>query len=1447
MSNREDKPNPIEQARRLMAASQFDAAAEIYRAILDSDPAHFEATQAYSECMEKLGRWSHAIDSWTAALELKPSNRKAALGLAEAYRQAQCHHSALKAYQNVLADQPDQIFALAGKGETLRMMGFNDEAIRWFDAALQVKPEHLFALRGKASALNNLHRYNAAIPYWEDALKADPESEFTIKGHQQALSNLSELQARNERGEVELGPPPAPKMDPERQQGEVHFEQGMAYAKDGRLAPAIDSLRQAAKALPQWVVCLQELAILLNDNLQHDASIEIYKQILEISPDRVNAASNVGEILRKTQRFEESITAYQAALEIDSGYIYSLSGMGDALRMLERHVEALEWFDKALQRNPTHAFAMRGKAAALNALGRHEEANKFWRKSLDVEPDAEFALNGLENSLQELEAQNRKPVADHSGAVPNRNSIPDGDARQTFDEGRTLLQQGRYLDAIHSFRLTTELEPSWDEPWYFVGVAWEEDQQHQKAIQAYNGALTRNPKNVPSAIRKADCLRKSNELRAAIAAYDHAISLEPGNVGSVAGRAETLRMLGRFDDALIWFDKALLIKSNHYFATCGKAAALNALHRYDDARPLWILATEKNPESTFVQRGLAHCNAHSVDQASAKQLRALSPYRVRAGVPALTGDRQAAREWLEKGRAFHRDRQYDAAVEALEKALTMDKGFAEAALRLGMVHEDNRKFQQAILAYEKALSLDPDNFQAASNIGEAYRKNEQYHDAITAYDKALDVRSDYLYALAGRAECMRMIGEHVESLAWFERALAQDPRHTFAIQGKAASLNALQRYDEAITFWERALEVDPHSQFAKDGRDFCIAQRGNPAEKESKKELVETTAPEDAEESSTPTLDEQGRDLTALAKAGKLGDVIGRHQEIRSVMKTLVRRQKANPLLLGDPGVGKTAVVEGVAQLLASPASPPRLTNIRIVELSMGSLVAGTKYRGTFEDRIKAIIKEAVENPGIVLFIDEIHTLVGAGRTEGGSLDAANILKPSLARGEINVIGATTLSEYRKHFEADSALERRFQPINIEEPSVEATIELLHKVAPRYAKHHEIEIDSDSLAACVHQAVRFIPDRRLPDKALDLLDEACAEASLSGRKVVTAAIVAEALSERTGIPVGKLTEAERARMANIEQALWKSVVGQKEAVQHVCNTVKLSRAGLRDPKRPRGVFLFVGPSGVGKTALARSLADFLFPEGSAFIKLDMSEYSDKFTSSRLIGAPPGYSGHGEEGLLTGPLRRRPYSVVLLDEFEKAHADVQAMFLSLFEEGTITDSEGRRVEAQEAFFIMTSNIGSAAALKGRVGFGGTSEEMNQSILLEQTRGHFRPELLNRVDEIIPFKLLDDEALGEIVELHLTELQKRSQAEGVDLTWTPEVVQLCLSARKDAVYGARPALRAIDDLVAEPLGHTLLEIGSSTPRAYRAEVEDGKVVFRPRNLAQSDTNSMEEEPV
>ena len=703
-------------------------------------------------------------------------------------------------------------------------------------------------------------------------------------------------------------PPPAPpKLDTARRESEKQRELGAALVVESRPYEALGYLRKALESSPDWLDCLQDVAQLCEDLEEWDDALDAYRRVLALDPERVQESCAIAEILRRSERYEEAIESYRATLAIDAGFVFALSGMGDALRMLERNNEALEWFEKALERKPTHVFALRGQAAALNALGRHEEASTYWKRSLDIEPDTEVAINGLKNSLIELEQTTRGPIVDHTAPIPSRNSIPDGDARQTFDEGRSLLNQGRYLDAIHKFRVTTELEVDWDEPWYLIGVAWEEDLQFQKAISAYNDCLARNPENVSASYRKAECLRKNNDLRAAIATYDHAISLQTDHSDAIAGRAEALRMLGRFEDALIWFDRVLLIDEANYLATCGKAASLNALRRFEDALPLWVQASELSPDSSFVQRGLAHCQAHcgAVEQARSSN-HALSTHRVKSGVPALSGDRRAARDFLEKGRALHRERKPNDAIHAFERALTLDPTFAEAALRMGMVLEDNRRFEEAVEAYEKALKLDPENFQAASNIGEAHRKAEKYAEAIQAYDKALEVRVDYLYALAGRAECMRMIGEHEESLPWFDRALAQDPRHTFAIQGRAASLNALQRYDEALSFWQRALEVDPHSQFALDGKTFCEAQLEKEGKQPAKTEqaVPQGKKAEDAE-STTPTLDEQGRDLTALAQAGKLGQVIGRNSEIRSVMKTLVRRQKANPLLLGDPGVGK--------------------------------------------------------------------------------------------------------------------------------------------------------------------------------------------------------------------------------------------------------------------------------------------------------------------------------------------------------------------------------------------------------------------------------------------------------------------------------------------------------------------------------------------------------------
>jgi ATP-dependent Clp protease ATP-binding subunit ClpC len=475
---------------------------------------------------------------------------------------------------------------------------------------------------------------------------------------------------------------------------------------------------------------------------------------------------------------------------------------------------------------------------------------------------------------------------------------------------------------------------------------------------------------------------------------------------------------------------------------------------------------------------------------------------------------------------------------------------------------------------------------------------------------------------------------------------------------------------------------------------------------------------------------------------------------------------------------------------------------------------------------MKGIVKEAIAHPHIILFIDEIHTLVGAGRTEGGSLDAANLLKPALARGEVRVIGATTLAEYRKHFESDAALERRFQPITIEEPTAAQAVALLTAVAAQYEDHHDVEVAPSTVQACVELAVRYLPDRRLPDKALDLLDEACADASLAGHDHVDVETVARVVAERTGIAVGTLTEGERERLGRLDAVLAERVVAQDQAVHTLVAAVRRARTGLTDPKRPRGVFLFVGGSGVGKTELARALADTLFPDGPALVRIDMSEFGDRFTGTRLVGAPPGYVGHGEEGQLTGKLRRRPYAVVLLDEIEKAHPDVQAMFLSLFDEGTIEDSEGRRVQAREAIFVATTNAGTEIGARGRAGFSpGTATEVR----MERLKPYFRPELLNRFDAVVFFEPLDATALRQIARAHLERLRDRVIAKGIHLRWSEAVVERVAEHGADPKHGARPVLRAIRTLVEEPLGDLVIADGSGQAMSWYIDVADGTIRF------------------
>ncbi|MCB9678810.1 MAG: tetratricopeptide repeat protein [Alphaproteobacteria bacterium] len=1387
-----------------MARGQLGEAAAAFEAALREDPANTAAAVQLARVREAQGRWSLAVEVWEGVVRREPHRVDALSSWAECLRQAGCYHQALRAYDRTLARDRTHLFALAGKAETLRMLGRVSDALRLFDEALVLHPEHIFALRGKAATLNAMSRYAEALPYWEDALALDPESQFSAQGRRDAERELDNPRA-------DATPPVEPSLPRgERLEAEIAHAWGRALAGDRRYAEAAEAFQTALGASPDWVECAMDYASALEESRQWDEALRAYDRVLELDPTRVEAACNQGEVLRKAERFEEAIEAYDRALKLDGAFVFALAGRAEALRMLGRYDAALTWYDKALERKPTHAFALRGKGAALNALRRYEDALPVWERALALDPSADFAIAGRAHCRAELARDTPSDPPDESaGLVPwQPQRTRQGEARAHFDRGRALMQAARFQDAIAALQAACTADTQWAEPHYLIGVAHSEERQYRQAIAAFEDALRLNPEHLEAAIARADCLRKHNDYRAAIDAYDAILEREAGEIRALTGRGESMRMLGEFADALGWFDQALAIRPSHYFALCGKGACLNALGRYEEAEPLWMAALRENPTAPFVQRGLANCR-RALGRTETTSLAPPQPTSMVRG----PSPRARAKAAVEKGRSHYKAREYPSAIRAFRQALALDPNFTEAALRLGMAYEDNQQYDKAIHAYERCLAADKDHYQAATNIGEALRKNEAYEDAIKAYDRALEIQPSYLYALAGRAECMRMLGDYEASLKWFDRALAENSRHAFAIQGKAAALNALHRFEEALPLWEAAIEIEPTSQFALDGRNQCETS------------LKATVAEEP--ESATPTLDEQGRDLTALANDGKLSRIVGRESEIRAVMKTLVRRLKANPLLLGDPGVGKTAVVEGVAQRLAAEDAPERLRDLRIIELSMGSLVAGTKYRGTFEERLKEIVRECRENPGIVLFIDEIHTLVGAGRTEGGSLDAANILKPALARGEINVIGATTVDEYRKSFESDSALDRRFQPITIKEPTEEDTEALLTALARDYEAHHGVDISPEALSACVRMSVRFVPSRRLPDKALDLLDEACADASLGGHRAVTPRIVARIVSERTGIPVHDLTTEERTRILGIEGYLGQKVVGQEEAVRQVGNAVRMARSGLRDPGRPRGVFLFVGASGVGKTELAKALADFLFPEGDALVRVDMSEYSEKFTGSRLIGAPPGYAGHGEEGQLTGPIRRHPYSVVLLDEFEKAHPDVQAMFLSLFDEGVLTDSEGRKVNAREAYFIITTNAGSEVAGKTKLGFGGTTDDRRRELARERLKQWFRPELLNRIDDTVLFNELGETDLVQIAQLQLEALRARTREQGVTLTWDREVARLCATLNADRSYGARPTLRAVDELVAEPLGIELLRTETGRHRILHAVVDEGTV--------------------
>ena len=640
-------------------------------------------------------------------------------------------------------------------------------------------------------------------------------------------------------------------------------------------------------------------------------------------------------------------------------------------------------------------------------------------------------------------------------------------------------------------------------------------------------------------------------------------------------------------------------------------------------------------------------------------------------------------------------------------------------------------------------------------------------------------------------------------------------------------------------------------------------------------------------------LKEFGTDLTQKARDGKLDPVIGRAGEIERVMQILSRRQKNNPLLIGEPGVGKTAVAEGLAQLIVSNQVPDILRGKRLLTLDVSALVAGSKYRGEFEDRLKKCIKEVKEAGDIILFIDEMHTLIGAGSAEG-SIDAAAILKPPLSRGEIQVIGATTIDEYRKHLEKDSALERRFQPITVGEPNEEQALRIMEGLRDRYEAHHQVHFTDEALQAAVTLSDRYIQDRFLPDKAIDVMDEAgarmrirnmtlpdelremddklrqirsdkdkaiaeqdferaaklrdeesavkderaaaekkWAEDSQKSVHQVTAQDIADVVSMTTGVPVSNLTEAETEKLLRMEGVLHERVIGQEEAVTALSKAIRRSRAGLKDPKRPAGSFIFLGPSGVGKTELSKALAEFLFSSEDALISFDMSEYMEKHSVSRLVGSPPGYVGFDEGGQLTKAVRQRPYSVVLFDEIEKAHPDVFNILLQILEEGRLTDAQGRTVDFRNTVIIMTSNVGareiSAPTTLGfsPEGKAGLSDKEIKSRVMGEVKKLFRPEFLNRIDEIIVFKSLTQEQIVEIAKLMVADLRERLIAQNMTINLTDDAYKLIAKEGTDAAYGARPLRRAIQRLLEDPLSEELLEGKWTSGSVIQANVsEDGE---------------------
>ncbi len=663
--------------------------------------------------------------------------------------------------------------------------------------------------------------------------------------------------------------------------------------------------------------------------------------------------------------------------------------------------------------------------------------------------------------------------------------------------------------------------------------------------------------------------------------------------------------------------------------------------------------------------------------------------------------------------------------------------------------------------------------------------------------------------------------------------------------------------------------------------------------------LKEPAAATEKTQSKTPALDEFGRDLTDLGFKGKLDPVIGREKEIERVIQILARRTKNNPVLIGEPGVGKTAIVEGLAQLIITREVPQLLYDKRVVSLDLGAVIAGTKYRGQFEQRIKAIMKEITQSSNVILFIDEIHTLVGAGAAEG-SVDASNMLKPALSRGEIQCIGATTLDEYRKYIEKNGALERRFQPIIVQPPGVDETIEILRGLRPEYEKHHKAHFTDEAIITAVRMSDRYMPDRFLPDKAIDVIDETGSRVHLSrityppeirelqqqiddlvqdkkeriekqefekavelrdkeeecrlaldrvrskweakqesSWPTVSEEDIAHVVSTITGIPLSRIEKEESQKLQIMADELKKKIFGQDEAIEGVCKAIRRSRMGLKDITKPMGTFLFLGPTGVGKTELANVLAEYLFDDRASLIRLDMSEYMEKFNASKLVGAPPGYVGYEEGGQLTERVRRRPYAVVLLDEIEKAHADIYHMLLQIMDDGRLTDSYGRHVSFKNVILIMTSNLSARIIEKGStIGF--HSDDPNlahkrmEDGIKSELKKTFNPEFINRIDEVVTFRKLVRDDLAKIVVLQIDDLRSRLSEEGIGLVMTDDAIEHVIDEGYDPVYGARPLKRAIQRLIENPLSEEMLFGRFKRGSTVSVRLEDDHLVFHEQDI-------------